>query len=123
MLVENLVRSNESLRPTLVAAFLPPCAITSGAFTKFPNPSKPQPQGTKGIDKRFQQLPQDDAGSRSIFSYRHSIDASFFGDSDKKQDTLGIAASPELGNMVLIIDPFHASTTVRNSHLGFGPLS
>lgn len=99
----------QSAREELSEENLPAPRVSFAAFTKFTTSSKPQPQGIEGIDKRLQQLPQDDAGYRSIYSYRHSIDASVVGDSDQKQDTLGIADPPQPGNMVLIIDPFHTS--------------
>ena len=99
----------QSAREELSDENLPAPHVSFAALTEFPAPSKPQPQRIEGIDKRLQQLPQDDAGHRSIYSYRHSMDASVFGDSDQKQDMLVIADPPKPGNMVLIIDPFHTS--------------
>ncbi len=99
----------QSAREELSEENLPAPRVSFAAFTKFPTPSKPQPQGKDGIDKRLQQLPQDDSGYRSIYSYRHSIDASIIGEWDQKQGTLGVSDAPKPGNMVLIIDPFHTS--------------
>lgn len=99
----------QSAREELSEENLPAPHVSFAAFTKFPTSSKPQPQGTEEIDKRLQYLPQDDAGYRSIYSYRHSIDASVLGELDQKRDTLGTADAPLPGNMVLIIDPFHTS--------------
>ncbi len=98
-----------SAREELSEENLPVPRVSFAAFTKFPNPSKAQPQVTGGIDKRLQSLPQYDTSSRSIYSYRHSLDASIVGESEKRQDTLGIAIPPKPSDMVLIIDPSHTS--------------
>ncbi len=109
----------QSAREELSEENLSAPRVSFAAFTKFPSPSKPQPQGKDGIDKRLQQLPQDDSGHRSIYSYRHSIDASILGEWDQKQGALGVSDAPKPGNMVLIIDPFHTS---KKWVPGYGPL-
>ena len=100
----------QSAREELSEEHLPAPHVSFAAFTKFPNQSKDQPHSTAGIDKRFLQPSQDDASSRSIYSYRHSLDVSIFGDADKKQGTLGINSPPKPSDMVLILDPHHTST-------------
>ena len=79
--------------------------ISFADSTRF-SPSKTLTRGVRGIDNRLQQLALDAGVSRSIYSYRHSIDASVVGD---KQDMLEVTVPPQPSNMVLIIDPFHTS--------------
>lgn len=79
--------------------------ISFADTTRF-SPSKAHTRGVGGIDSRLQQLTLDAPSSQSIYSYRHSIDASVVGD---KLDTLEVTVPPQPSNMVLIIDPFHTS--------------
>ena len=79
--------------------------ISFADSTRF-SPSKTVTRVMGEIDDRLQQLALDAGGSRSIYSYRHSIDATVVGD---KQDMLEVTVPPQPSNMVLIIDPFHTS--------------
>ena len=108
-LVSNDSEQYQSAREELSEENLLVPHVSFAAFTKFPTSSRSQQQAMEGIDKRLQMLPQDDAGSRSIYSYRHSLDVSVYGDSEKKEDTLGLADPRKPKDMVLIIDPFHTS--------------
>ena len=99
----------QSARESLSEEILAVPRVSFGASTKFPHQSQSEPKGIQGISKSLLQLPQDDTSYRSIYSYRHSIDVSVFGESDQKHDTLGITLPPKSSNMVLIIDPFHTS--------------
>ena len=108
--VSNDSEQYHSAREELSQENLPAPHVSFATFTKFPNQSKGQPYSTAGIDKRLLQYPQDDTSSRSIYSYRHSLDVSVIGDADKKQGTLGINIPPKPSDMVLIIDPHHTST-------------
>ena len=108
--VSNDSEQYQSAREELSEENLPAPHVSFAAFTKFPNQSKGQQYPTLGIDKRLQQLPLDDTSSRSIYSYRHSLDASIVGDTDKKQGTLGTNIPLKPSDMVLIIDPHHTST-------------
>ena len=82
--------------------------VSFAAFTRFPKASDPDSEGVEGIDKRLKQLTYGSKTTdRSIYRYRHSIDASVLGPNPT-------GSSPKDGletvnaQMILMIDPYHS---------------